>query len=96
MFDVILSYPDKPLLLDFGPLNAKTNLYAFSWKEISPLLNEVNFSAYILYFYEALLLAAFLQDVVEVLPPVFRYVEKDIGIMSRTDALAKFRQAQAS
>lgn len=30
------------------------------------------------------------------MPPVFRYVEKDIGIMSKADALAKFRHAQAA
>lgn len=41
IFDVIMSYPDKPCILDFGSLNNKTNLYAFSWKEILPLLNKV-------------------------------------------------------
>lgn len=40
--DVVLSYPDKPFILDFGPLNSRTNLYAFSWKEIGPLLNKVS------------------------------------------------------
>ncbi|KAJ8960537.1 hypothetical protein NQ318_013825 [Aromia moschata] len=40
VFDVVLSYPDKPFVLDFGPLNSKTNLYAFSWKEIQPLLSK--------------------------------------------------------
>lgn len=45
-FDVILSYPDKPYILDFGPLNGKTNLYAFSWKEINPLLNKVRYMIY--------------------------------------------------
>lgn len=73
IFDVVLSYPDKPFILDFGPLNSKTNLYAFSWKEISPLLNK---------------------DVPEELPPVFRYLENDIGIMTRATALRKIQQSQ--
>ncbi|XP_066247537.1 translation initiation factor eIF2 assembly protein-like [Euwallacea similis] len=38
--DIVLSYPDKPFILDFGPLNRKTNLYAFTWKDIGPLLNK--------------------------------------------------------
>lgn len=41
IFDVVLSYPNIPVLLDFGILNSKTNLHAFSWNEISPLLNKV-------------------------------------------------------
>ncbi|KAH1023611.1 hypothetical protein HUJ04_012779 [Dendroctonus ponderosae] len=68
--DIVLSYPDKPFILDFGPLNSRTNLYAFSWKEIGPLLNK---------------------DFQDEIAPVFRYLECDIGIMIREDALKKFR-----
>ncbi|XP_060515897.1 cell division cycle protein 123 homolog [Cylas formicarius] len=40
VFDIVLSYPETPYIVDFNPLNSKTNLYAFSWKEIGPLLNK--------------------------------------------------------
>ncbi|XP_050314821.1 cell division cycle protein 123 homolog [Anthonomus grandis grandis] len=73
VFDVVLSYPEKPFLLDFGALNCKTNLYAFSWKEISPLLNK---------------------EVPEEVAPVFRYLESDIGIMTKGAALQKFRLSE--
>ncbi|KAF7271564.1 hypothetical protein GWI33_015592 [Rhynchophorus ferrugineus] len=72
-FDVILSYPDKPYVLDFGPLNSKTNLYAFSWKEINPLLNK---------------------EVPKEVSPVFRYLESDIGIMTRAEALRKIKLSE--
>lgn len=72
-FDVVLSYPDQPVVLDFGPLNTKTNLYAFSWKEIGPLLNK---------------------EVPAEVAPVFRYLESDIGIMTRADALRKIRVSE--
>lgn len=42
IFDIVLPYPGSPYLLDFSPLNSKSNLYAFSWKEIKPLLCKVN------------------------------------------------------
>nr|CAI5853218.1 unnamed protein product [Callosobruchus analis] len=70
--DVVYSYPDKPYILDFGPLNNKTNLYAFTWKEIQPLLQK---------------------ECPEDVAPVFRYLENDIGIMSKADALRKFSNA---
>uniref|UniRef100_A0AAR5PX01 Cell division cycle protein 123 homolog n=1 Tax=Dendroctonus ponderosae TaxID=77166 RepID=A0AAR5PX01_DENPD len=44
--DIVLSYPDKPFILDFGPLNSRTNLYAFSWKEIGPLLNKLAYCCF--------------------------------------------------
>ncbi|KAL1493078.1 hypothetical protein ABEB36_011211 [Hypothenemus hampei] len=50
-FDVVLSYPDKPFLLDFGPLNSKTNLYAFTWTEISSLLDKVRIFNYATFNY---------------------------------------------
>ncbi|CAH1129930.1 unnamed protein product [Ceutorhynchus assimilis] len=68
--DVVLSYPDRPFIMDFGPLNNKTNLYAFSWKEIGPL---------------------FYKDTPEEITPVFRYLESDIGIMTRASALLKIQ-----
>lgn len=71
--DVVLSYPDDPFILDFGPVNSKTNLYAFTWKEIQPLINK---------------------ESPEDIPPVFRYLETDIGIMTRADALNKFARSQ--
>ncbi|KAJ8932239.1 hypothetical protein NQ314_014814 [Rhamnusium bicolor] len=73
VFDVVLSYPDKPFILDFGALNSKTNLYAFTWKEIQPLINR--------------------EDPDDI-APVFRYLETDIGIMTRTAALNKFARSQ--
>ncbi|XP_056639392.1 cell division cycle protein 123 homolog [Diorhabda sublineata] len=66
VFDVIFQYPDKPYIIDFEPLNSKTNLYAFSWKEIQPLINK---------------------DSPDDVAPVFRYLETDIGIITKTDAL---------
>ncbi|XP_967295.2 cell division cycle protein 123 homolog [Tribolium castaneum] len=71
-FDVIISFPDQPCIIDFGPLNSKTNLYAFSWKEISSLFDK---------------------EVPEEVAPIFRYLDSDIGIMSRTDAIYKFANA---
>ncbi|XP_019869561.1 cell division cycle protein 123 homolog [Aethina tumida] len=73
IFDVVLPYPGSPYLLDFSPLNSKSNLYAFSWKEIKPLLSK---------------------EQTEGVPPVFRYLESDIGIMTRADALYKISQCQ--
>ncbi|XP_072380243.1 translation initiation factor eIF2 assembly protein-like [Diabrotica undecimpunctata] len=69
IFDVVFQYPEKPYLLDFEPLNSKTNLHAFSWKEIQPLLS---------------------QEAPEDIAPVFRYLETDIGIMTKADALKTF------
>ncbi|XP_023030294.2 translation initiation factor eIF2 assembly protein [Leptinotarsa decemlineata] len=40
IFDVVFQYPDAPIIVDFGPLNSKTNLYAFTWKEIQPLISK--------------------------------------------------------
>ncbi|CAH1173542.1 unnamed protein product [Phaedon cochleariae] len=74
IFDVVFQYPDRPIVVDFGPLNSKTNLYAFSWKEIQPLMGK---------------------DVPEDLPPVFRYLETDIGIMMKADALNKFAKCHS-
>lgn len=73
--DVVLSYPDNPFILDFGPLNSKTNLYAFTWKEIQPLINKESPGD---------------------IPPVFRYLETDIGIMTRAVALNKFARSQVA
>ncbi|KAG5877480.1 hypothetical protein JTB14_029986 [Gonioctena quinquepunctata] len=69
IFDVVLQYPDGISIMDFGPLNSKTNLYAFSWKEILPLMSK---------------------EVPEDIAPVFRYLESDIGIMTKASALNKF------
>lgn len=41
IFDVIMPKPDEILLVDFGPLNQKTKLYAFNWKEIQPIMKKV-------------------------------------------------------
>ncbi|CAH1377731.1 unnamed protein product [Tenebrio molitor] len=71
-FDVIMSFPDQPYIIDFGPLNSKSNLYAFSWKEILPLLNK---------------------EVPEEVAPIFRYLDTDIGITTRTDAIYKIANA---
>ncbi|XP_018571009.1 cell division cycle protein 123 homolog [Anoplophora glabripennis] len=71
--DIVMSYPDDPFILDFGPLNSKTNLYAFTWKEIQPLISK---------------------ECPEDIPPVFRYLETDIGIMTRAAALNKFARSQ--
>ncbi|KAJ8921467.1 hypothetical protein NQ315_003085 [Exocentrus adspersus] len=71
--DIVLSYPDEPFVLDFGALNGKTNLYAFTWKEIQPLMRK---------------------ECPEDVAPVFRYLETDIGIMTRADALSKFARSQ--
>lgn len=32
---------NEMLLVDFGPLNAKTKLYAFKWDEIKAILQKV-------------------------------------------------------
>lgn len=40
VFDVVYSYPNSAYILDFGPLNLKTNLYAFNWTEIHPLIGK--------------------------------------------------------
>lgn len=40
-FDVISAFENDITLVDFGQLNSKSNLYAFSWKEIQPLINKV-------------------------------------------------------
>lgn len=40
-FDVIMPTPGEILVVDFGPLNQKTKLYAFNWKEIQPLMQKV-------------------------------------------------------
>lgn len=72
VFDVVFSYHNSPYILDFGPLNSKTNLYAFSWKEIHPLMNR---------------------DSPEV-APVFRFLESDIGIMTKAEALSRFTKSQ--
>ncbi|KAJ3639597.1 hypothetical protein Zmor_002947 [Zophobas morio] len=72
IFDVIMSYPDQPSIVDFGPINSKTNLYAFSWREISPLINK---------------------DSPEEVAPIFRYLDSDIGIMTKADAIYKIANA---
>lgn len=72
IFDVVLPYPSSPYILDFGPLNPKTNLYAFSWNEIHPLMNK---------------------DSPE-MPPVFRFLESDIGIITKSEALSRFAKSQ--
>lgn len=41
-FDVVTIYENDIMILDFGPLNSKSKLYAFSWKEIQPLMNKVH------------------------------------------------------
>lgn len=73
IFDVVYCFPDEPYIIDFGSLNCKTNLYAFTWNEIHPLINE---------------------NICEEVAPVFRYLESDYGIMTRTDALNRFVQSQ--
>lgn len=47
IFDVILVQSDDPMLVDFSPLNNKTNLLAFSWKEIQPIMKKVCREVYI-------------------------------------------------
>lgn len=71
VFDVVFCYPNSPYILDFGPLNSKTNLYAFNWTEIQPLINK---------------------DTPE-LSPVFRFLENDIGIMTKLEALSRFTKS---
>lgn len=71
-FDVILTYPADPLIMDFGPLNSKTNLYAFNWKEIQNIISK---------------------ECPKDVAPVFRYLETDIGIMTKASALSKFMSA---
>ncbi|CAG9857373.1 unnamed protein product [Phyllotreta striolata] len=72
VFDVVFQHPDRPSLIDFEALNAKTNLYAFAWNEIQPLLGK---------------------EANDEVPPVFRYLENDIGIMARADALNTFSKS---
>lgn len=73
IFDVVHPYPNSPYIIDFGPLNPKTNLYAFNWDEIHPLMNK---------------------DSPEV-APVFRFLESDIGIITKSEALSMFAKSQA-
>lgn len=40
-FDIIVPPHDNVLLVDFGPLNSKSNLYAFKWKEVQPIVIKV-------------------------------------------------------
>lgn len=72
IFDVIFSYTGSPYIIDFAPLNSKTNLYAFTWNEIHPLINKDS----------------------PMVAPVFRFLESDIGIMSKSDALSRFSKSQ--
>lgn len=78
-FDVIMQSQDNVLLLDFGPLNVKSKLYAFNWSEILPLTLKVSniiFSnKYLLYIQH------FPQPSNEV-APVFRHLESDVGIVT--------------
>ncbi|KAL3290295.1 hypothetical protein HHI36_023639 [Cryptolaemus montrouzieri] len=69
VFDIILTLPDDPIIVDFSPLNSNTNLLAFDWKEIHPIIKK---------------------NSEEEVSPVFRYLETDIGIMTRTAAQLKF------
>lgn len=41
IFDVFITYPDAITLVDFSPLTSKTNLYAFTWKEIQNIMKKV-------------------------------------------------------
>ncbi|XP_045481524.1 cell division cycle protein 123 homolog isoform X1 [Harmonia axyridis] len=69
IFDVILVLPDDPIIVDFSPLNNKSNLLAFSWKEIHPIIKK---------------------NSLDEVSPVFRYLESDIGIMTKGNAQLKF------
>ncbi|CAH1109391.1 unnamed protein product [Psylliodes chrysocephalus] len=74
IFDVVFQYPENPYIIDFESLNSKTNLYAFSWKEIQPLISK---------------------ETPENIAPVFRYLENDVGIMTRADALSTFAKSHS-
>ncbi|XP_044765140.1 cell division cycle protein 123 homolog [Coccinella septempunctata] len=69
IFDVICVLPDETIIVDFSPLNNKTNLLAFSWKEIHPIIKK---------------------NSKEEVSPVFRYLESDIGIMTKANAQLRF------
>ncbi|KAK9890153.1 hypothetical protein WA026_008959 [Henosepilachna vigintioctopunctata] len=69
VFDVILNLPDEPIIIDFSPLNKKTNLLAFNWNEIYSIIKK---------------------SPTEEVAPVFRYLESDIGIMTRANLQHKF------
>lgn len=42
-FDVIMRTDNEIVLVDFGPLNAKTKLYTFKWSEIKEIIQKVRF-----------------------------------------------------
>lgn len=71
---------NEMLLVDFGPLNAKTELYAFKWSEIKPIIQKVKF--FISFFFVHCVSNFLLQNSTNDVVPVFRYLESDLGILT--------------